>query len=364
MKREIILIVDDMEVNRALLSALFFDEYEIMEAENGSEAYDIIKQYAEKTVTILLDIVMPVLDGFQLLQKLRIDERLNKIPVILITGDTSEEAEKKGYDLGACEVIPKPFNSTVVKKRVSNTIELFRHKRQLEYLAMKQTEKIKLQARQLKETSNQIIDTLSTLVEFRNIESGQHIQRIKGFTRLLLNKLLEIYPEYKIAPATVDVIVSASSMHDVGKIAIPDSVLLKPGRLTPEEFDIIKTHTIRGCEIIESLSSIQDEEYYEYCYDICRCHHERYDGRGYPDGLAGENIPIAAQVVSLADAYDALVSKRVYKDAYSTDEAYHMIMNGECGQFSPRLLRCLEIIRDDFEKLANSNHEEIANEGE
>ncbi len=207
----------------------------------------------------------------------------------------------------------------------------------------------KRQKQNLKAINNDIIDILSTVVEFRSVESGDHIQRIKGFTKIMLQYVNEVYENVHYTPELIDVISSASAMHDIGKIAIPDGILLKPGKLTPEEFDEMKKHTTKGCDILVTMENLQDENYYKYCYDICRHHHERYDGRGYPDGLKGDEISLEAQIVSVADVYDALISKRVYKDAYSLGEAYDMILNGECGVFSPQLMECFKLARADME---------------
>ncbi len=210
----------------------------------------------------------------------------------------------------------------------------------------------KRQDQRLKEINNEIIDILSTVVEFRSVESGDHIQRIKGFTKIMLKYVNEMFDDVDYPPELIDVISSASAMHDIGKIAIPDSILLKPGKLTAEEFDEMKKHTTKGCDILKSMENIQDERYYKYSYEICRYHHERYDGRGYPEGLKGDDIPLAAQIVSVADVYDALISKRVYKDAYSLDEAFQMILNGECGVFSPRLMECFKCAKEEMESFS------------
>lgn len=211
---------------------------------------------------------------------------------------------------------------------------------------------IKRQKQNLRTINNDIIDILSTVVEFRSVESGDHIQRIKGFTKIMLKYVEQVYDNIHYSPEEIDVISSASAMHDIGKIAIPDGILLKPGKLTAEEFDEMKKHTTKGCDILTTMENIQDEKYYKYCYDICRHHHERYDGRGYPDGLVGEEISLAAQIVSVADVYDALISKRVYKDAYSLGEAYDMILNGECGVFSPKLMECFKLARTEMEEFS------------
>lgn len=352
-EQDTILVVDDMEVNRAILCEIFRDDFRILEAEDGEQALRIINEEEQRLAIILLDIIMPNMDGFQVLENIS-ESVMKRVPVILITGDTTDLPEEKGYELEAADVIRKPFMPHIARKRVENIINLWKHKNNLEHLVRKQTEKLEKRNMQLQEINNKIIDSLAAVVEFRDLESGEHIKRIKGFTELLLKYVVKNYKEYEITPEQVEKIVEASAMHDVGKIAIPDNVLLKPGRLTDEEFELMKLHTVKGCEIINNFSFINDKETFQYCYEICRHHHERYDGRGYPDHLKGEEISIAAQVVSLADVYDALVSDRVYKAAYTTEEAYRMILNGECGTFSPKLLECFKMAKQEFEDFKNS----------
>lgn len=360
MKQDTILVVDDMEVNRYILCELFADDYKILEAKNGREALEIIERVKNRLAIILLDIIMPEIDGFQVLEQLKQKGYLDRIPVILITGDVSNKTEMQGYDYGVADIISKPFNSYIVKRRVLNVIDLFLHKNNLEQLVEQQTQEIEEKSLKLKETNGQIIEMLSSVVEFRNLESGEHIKRIKSFTECILKYMRLLYKEYDLSQEKIEMITRASTMHDLGKIAIPDNVLLKPGKLSEDEFNVMKEHTIRGCEIIKTLSFIDDTTFYNYCYEICRNHHERYDGSGYPDHLRGEKIPIAAQIVSLADVYDALVSERVYKNAFSKEQAFKMIMNGECGEFSPKLLQCFKLARKEFEILvdANRNQEE------
>ncbi len=352
-ERDTILVVDDMEVNRAILCEIFKEDYRMLEAEDGVEAMKLIEDEKERLAIILLDIVMPNMDGFEVLEAIA-DSVMKKVPVILITGDTTLLPEEKGYSASVADVIRKPFVPHVIKRRIENVITFWDHKNNLEHLVKKQTEKLEKRNQQLKETNSKIIDTLATVVEFRDSESGEHIQRIKGFTEILLNYVVKYYGEYHISEEQVEKIVQASAMHDVGKVAIPDNILLKPGKLTADEFEVMKLHTVKGCEIINTISFMNDKEFFQYCYEICRNHHERYDGRGYPDGLKGEEIPIAAQVVSLADVYDALVSERVYKAAYEPEVAFEMIMNGECGIFSPKLLECFRMAKQEFEELKKS----------
>ncbi|SFU65421.1 HD domain-containing phosphohydrolase [Butyrivibrio sp. M55] len=354
-----IMLVDDNDINRGILAEIFKDKYNIIEASDGSEAVRLINQERSKLAAILLDVIMPGMDGYAVLESMVSQDNLNeKIPVLMITADTSTEAERTSYEKGAADVIHKPFDPVIVDRRVSKAIELYDHKNNLETKVDDQTRVLKKQFIYLKKqeeklrySNEKVIDTIATIIEFRNMESGYHLKRIKGFVRILALTAMNNYPELGLTPHMIEVITQASAMHDVGKISVPDSILLKPGRLTSEEFEVMKSHTTRGCEIIEKLKDIQDKEYYEACLDICRHHHERYDGRGYPDGLKGEENSIGAQLTAIADVYDALVSDRVYKSAYPVDKAYEMIKNGECGVFSPKLLACFEFARPDMEKL-------------
>jgi putative two-component system response regulator len=367
-----ILVVDDNEINRGILGEIFKDKYNILEAGDGVEAMKIMEQNEDKLAAILLDIVMPEMDGYAVLEAMTNKDNLNEtIPVLMITADTSTEAERTSYQKGAADVIHKPFDPVIVDRRVSRTIELYDHKNNLEEkvddqsrVLKKQFLYLKKQEEKLKNSNERVIDTIATIVEFRSMESVYHLKRIKGIVRILALVAMNNYPELGLTPHMVEVITQASAMHDIGKISVPDSILLKPGRLTTEEFEVMKSHTTRGCEIVEMLKDIQDKEYYEMCLDICRHHHERYDGRGYPDGLKGKENSIAAQLTALADVYDALVSDRVYKAAYPVDKAYDMIKNGECGVFSPSLMACFEFARTDMEKLiAETKAEEAAEKG-
>lgn len=245
-------------------------------------------------------------------------------------------------------------NSGVVSRTNDKDGGTLYTKRHLEELVKLQTSLLRQQARELQRMNERILETMSNVVEFRNLESGDHVKRVKNFTKILAVHLAKVCPEYELDKVAVDVITAAAALHDVGKIAIPDAILLKPGRLTAQEFEVMKTHTTKGCEIIAMLGDIQEGEYGRVSYEICRYHHERYDGGGYPEGLRGEEIPVSAQIVSLADVYDALVSERCYKSAYTTAEAYDMIMRGDCGQFSPKLLDCLREARGELEEKAES----------
>lgn len=349
-EKALIIVAEDDEGNRAVLNEIFKYDYEIIEAVDGREAVQAILENRSRAKAVLLDIVMPYMDGFGVLEKMKEEGLLQTIPVVMITGDSLPEVEQRGFTEGASEFITKPFESLTVYKRVHNVVDLYIHKNNLEMLVQKQTKKIKVQSQKLKNINNQLIECLSTAVEFRSMESGDHIKRVRGLTYTLAKCLKDNYPEYGLNDEVIEKIAAASVIHDVGKVAIEDSILLKPGRLTADEFEIMKTHTTRGCEIVDTLDFIDDKEFFGYCYNICRHHHEKYDGKGYPDGLKGDDIPICAQIVSIADVYDALVSERVYKAGFSKSKAYEMIMNGECGLFNPKILKCFQMVREEFEK--------------
>ena len=347
MHKQQILIVDDEEINRVILRGLFQDEYQIVEAGNGQEAIAQIEKN-NNIVLILLDIVMPVMNGFGVLDHMKDHDLLEKIPVILITGETVIDSDDQAYAYGVADVMHKPFYPHIVKRRGKNIIELYQNKHHMQERLKEQEEAIRAQEKKIRESNEFMIDALSSVVEFRNLETGEHIRRIKYFTRILLKYLMKYFPKYGLTPVQVDEISRAAALHDIGKIGIPDSILLKPARLTPEEFEIMKTHTTIGCDVLERFREKQTEEFYKYCYDICRYHHERWDGNGYPDHLVGDEIPISAHIVAIADVYDALVSPRVYKSIYANNIAYDMIMNGECGQFSPDVLECFALAKQDF----------------
>lgn len=347
-KKKQILIVDDEEVNREILKEMFRDgQYELIEAEDGEDAIAKLKSN-DRIVLVLLDIVMPIMDGFGVLQYMDEQKMLENIPVILITSEDALDSEDQAYSYGVADVIHKPFYPHIVKRRSKNIIDLYRHQYHMEQRLKEQEEEIRQQEKKIRENSEFMIDTLSSVVEARSAETGEHTRRIKYFTRIMLKYLMKYYPKYGITQEQVDEIARASALHDIGKIGIPDSILLKPGRLTPEEFEVMKTHTTIGCEILEKSYRDQTSEFYRYAYDICRYHHERWDGKGYPDQLAENEIPIYTQVVAIADVYDALVSPRVYKSAYANSMAYDMIMNGECGQFAPDVLECFALAKEDF----------------
>ena len=353
-----VLVVDDMEINREILTEILGEEYRVETAENGRMALEMIEKMQGILAVVLLDLMMPEVDGFAVLEVMQEKGWIEKIPVLIISGETSVKAERKCFDYHISDFIRKPFDNALVKKRVRNVVNLFQYQRNLEDKVQEQTTVLREQNKllrsqddKLKKSNPNIIEILGTVVEYRDFESGEHINRVKGYTRILARRLAENYPEYGLDQDKIDIIVSASALHDVGKIAIPDNILLKPGRLTDEEFACMKTHTSRGSEILQNIRNAWDDEYGKISYQICRHHHEKFDGRGYPDGLVGDDIPIAAQIVSIADVYDALVNERVYKDAFPKEEAFRMITEGECGKFNPKLLECFRIERQAFEDL-------------
>lgn len=358
MNKSTILIVDDVDINREILCEVFRG-YNTIQAANGREAIDIIEANPDGISVVLLDVVMPVMDGVAVLEEMKKRGWLDSIPVLLITGEATTQVERKAYRLGVSDIIKKPFDAFIAKQRTKNVIELYYNKRHLEEMVDLQTKVLRKQAEELLSVNDRIVDVMSNVVEFRNLESGDHVKRVKTFTNILAKYVAQEYPEYNLDKNAINMITSAAALHDVGKIVIPDAILLKPGRLTPEEFEVMKTHTTRGCEVIDMLADIQQGEYGKVSYEICRHHHERYDGKGYPDGLKGEEIPISAQIVSVADVYDALVNERCYKAAFTTEEAYRMISGGECGTFSPKLMHCFELAREEFEAVVHGEHEMV-----
>ena len=339
-----ILIVDDVKLNRAILAETFRKDYAILEAANGQEALDILKSSGGSSISaILLDIVMPVMDGFQFLEEFGSLGLGDDIPVFLITADASDDSMRRGYDFGVMDIIEKPIVPYFVKRRVESVIELFRARKTLGDKVRSQGLQLVEKDREILELNNAIIETLSAAIEFRNGESGDHVKRIRHLTGGLLLMLRDENPDrYGFTDEEIINISMAAIMHDVGKIAISDSILNKPGRLTDEEFEIMKTHTVKGSEILELIPQHHDKPIYKYALDICLHHHERWDGRGYPDGLKGDEITIWSQVVSLADVLDALTHERVYKKAIPFDESVDMILDGKCGVFNPELMEILK----------------------
>lgn len=335
-----ILIVDDSEMNRVILNEMLKDEYRVLEADNGRAALDMVDRYGDELSLVLLDIVMPGMNGFEVLGELSRRTVIDNLPVVMISSEDSDDVVLRAYELGASDYINRPFDARVVRRRVNNTIRLYAKQRRLTSLLSQQyNERVK--------NSRMLIDIMAGVMELRNGESGLHVTHIEKLTELLLGCLVSRSDKFPLDNEQRSEIAMASALHDIGKMSIDDAILNKPGRLTTEEFEIMKTHTTLGADMLLELGRQHaGNPLLEYAYQIARWHHERWDGKGYPDGLKGEDIPIAAQVVSVADVYDALTSVRVYKDAIPHEEAIQMILDGKCGEFNPLLLDCLLEVQD------------------
>ena len=333
-----ILIVDDSGMNRMMLSELLEDRYDILEASNGTQALTVIRQNLSSLDLVLLDIVMPELDGFGVLEHMKKCHWLEFIPVIMISSEGDSSYIERAFNLGASDYIQRPYKGFLIHRRIMNTLALFQRQRRLVGL-------VEEQVYENEKNSRMMINVLGHIVEFRNGESGLHIHHIQVITKLLLHRLVQKTDAYPLSESDIAMYSTASALHDIGKISIDDKILNKPGRLTPEEFEIIKTHALIGAEMLEQLPFYTDNPLIHTAYEICRWHHERYDGRGYPDGLKGEEIPISAQVTALADVYDALTSVRCYKSAIPHEKAMEMILDGQCGAFNPLLLECLKDVQ-------------------
>lgn len=355
--KETILIVDDSALNRmVLIEILGKENYTFLEAENGQQAVELLDCHPEVDL-LLLDITMPEIDGFGVLKIMNQYHWIEETPVIMISAEDAYSFIERAYDLGASDYITRPFDARVVCRRVSNTLMLYaKQKRLVQMVAEQVYEKEKV--------SNTMISILSHIVEFRNNESGLHVVHIRTITELLLRRLRKKTDRYPLTEADISLISTASALHDIGKINIPEQILNKPGRLTKEEFEIVKTHSAVGEHMLRQIPFNQNEPLVKIAREICRWHHERWDGRGYPDGLKGDEIPISAQVVSLADVYDALTSERCYKAAFDHDTALNMIVNGECGAFNPLLLECLMDGADQIKQAMQETEEEKQKDAE
>ena len=336
-----ILLVDDSAMSRMILKEILGGDYSILEAENGQECLEKMQAEAGNIALVLLDINMPVMDGFEVLKAMNINHTIEDIPVIMISSDDSDAAIRRSYELGASDYVTRPFDARIVYRRVTNTIKLYAKQRRL-------VQMVSDQIRARENNTDMLVGVLSHIVEFRNGESGAHVRHIRIITELLLHRLLEISSQYPITAEQQDNIPLASALHDIGKIGIDEKILNKPGKLTPEEFEVVKTHSMLGAEMLHQLENFNEQPLLQTAYEITRWHHERWDGRGYPDGLKGDEIPISAQLVALADVYDALTSERCYKKAFSHEKAVQMILNGECGAFNPLLLQCLTDVQTDL----------------
>ena len=345
-QKQQILIVDDSEMNRAILTEILNADYRILEACDGEECLEKLHQHAGDIALVLLDLVMPKMDGFEVLDYMNRNHTIEDLPVVMISSEDSEASIRRAYEMGVSDYVSRPFDSRVVYRRVVNTLKLYAKQRRLVTLLSEQI-------REREKNTSMLVGVLSQIVEFRNGESGLHVQHIQRLSERVLEKLLERPNLYHITAELQDNIPLASALHDIGKIAIDEKILNKPGRLTPEEFEIVKEHAVIGSDMLRKLENFNTEPLLQTAYSIARWHHERWDGCGYPDGLKENEIPIEAQIVSLADVYDALTSERCYKRAYPHKQAVQMILNGECGAFNPILLECFVEIEDDLERDLN-----------
>ena len=364
--RNKILIVDDMKFNRQVLKGFLEEEYEILEAENGREAMDIIEEQRGEIAAVLLDIVMPEMDGVTVLKLLNEKQYIGDFPILVVTSEQDVNLVGQCFDYGISDFIRKPVNTDFVKQRVENLVDLYMEKNDFKDKIARQTltlqnqyKLLQQQAAQLRSSNEKIIDILGTVVEYRNSEKQTHILRVKEFTKILGTCLMQAYPEYGLTEEKVKAIAEVSALHDVGKVMIKDAILLKPGKLTEEEFEYVKSHSIRGFEIINSIAEGWDEEYAQYAREITRSHHEKYDGTGYPDGLKEDEIPISAQLVSIADCFESLISESVYKGAIPFEEAFAMILQGECGVFSYKLLECFRQVKKELKACAESYVDDV-----
>ncbi len=343
MHKKKILIVDDSTMNRDMLSSILEDRCSIMEAKNGLEAISVLQEYGHMIDLVLLDIVMPDMDGFAVLSVMNRNHWIQDIPVIMISSENSPNSVERAFQLGVADFIARPFDAFIVRQRVQNTLSLYGRQRRLIDLATNQLfEK--------ERSTNLLINILSYIVEFRNGESGLHVLHVQLVTQILLRHLAVLAPQYNLTSQDITRISTASALHDIGKIAIDDRILNKPGKLTDEEYAIMKTHSAIGADMLKRLTMFESEPLVKTAYEICRWHHERYDGKGYPDGLKGDEIPISAQAVAIADVYDALTSDRCYHKARSHEESIAMIYNNECGVFHPLLLQCLADSAEEIRK--------------
>lgn len=348
---ESLLIVDDEEINRAILANLFQAEYQILEAANGREALAVLHQHQDTVSAVLLDVIMPEMDGIEVLRRLHDDGLTQRFPVFLITADSADATMREAYRLGVMDIIFKQVVPYIVQRRVNSIVELYRARRQLGATVEQQRDQLLVQTQQLAAMGMGMVEALATAIEFRSDESGQHVRRIRDITcHLLRHTALGA----GFTDSEIQLIGVGAITHDVGKISIPDAILHKPGRLTPEEFSIIQSHTVNGAKLLSHIPQMRQHEAYRYAYDIALHHHERWDGRGYPDGLVGNATPIWTQIVALADVYDALVSPRCYKAPLPADQAVQLILEGACGAFNPALLDAFTQCEPDLRLLYQS----------
>ncbi|MCR5046952.1 MAG: response regulator [Treponema sp.] len=349
MDKKKIIVIDDVELNRALLAEVFKKEYDILEASNGAEGLQKINENKDDICAVFLDIIMPEMDGFGVLQEMNINCLIQRIPVFLITTDATNNVIERAYDYGAVDVIPKPFNVMIIKRRVQNMVEYFEAKRNMDTDTFQADQLLKMQREDLNNSVGSLIGHICEAIESRSKEESEHVGRVRLVTRLVAEQFAKNKPEFGLREDIVEAIANASVLHDLGKIFVPDNILTKPKKLNAKEREIIKTAPSAGAKLLNNVQGIP-EPFFTFSKEISRSHMERFDGKGYPDGLKENQIPISAQIAGISEAYDALVTKRVYKKAIPHDKALKMILNGECGAFNPDLLKCIEEIAPEIKK--------------
>ncbi len=358
--RDTILIVDDQSSNRDALTEILKNDYKTVEAVNGIEALSVLSKSRENIAAMLLDLVMPKMNGQEVLAKMSEAKLMDDFPVMVCSGEGNLDVVEKCFAYGISDFIRKPYENDMVLQRVKKLDSLYQSRREsndklkkFAKVLQNQNKILEQQAKMQKNDNINLMDSLGTIVEYRNTENHQHIKRVKAFTKVLASHMMKEFPEYKLTEEQIGQITAASALHDIGKIMIPDNILFKPGKYTSEEFDYMKSHTIRGYDIIAQIADNWDKELMEFCKQIARSHHEKFDGRGYPENLKGDKIPIAAQVVSVTDCFEALISESLYKKAYTFDVAFQMILNGDCGAFNPKLMEAFRNSREEFKEIAS-----------
>ncbi|MCR5238203.1 MAG: response regulator [Lachnospiraceae bacterium] len=358
--RDTVLIVDDQSSNRESLIEILKNDYKIKEAVNGIEALEVISKNRESIAAMLLDLVMPNMGGQEVLAKMSGAGLMEDFPVLVSAGEGNLDVLKKCFEYGICDFVKKPYEDDLVLEKVKKLDSFYQSRREsndklrkFAKVLQNQNKILEQKARQQKSDNISLMDSLGTIVEYRNTENHEHIRRVKAFTKILATHMMKEFPEYELTEEKIDQITAASALHDIGKIMIPDNILFKPGKYTSEEFDYMKSHTIRGYDIIAQIADNWDKELMDYCKQIARSHHEKFDGRGYPENIKGDKIPIAAQIVSVTDCFEALISESLYKKAYSFDAAFQMILNGDCGAFNPKLIEAFRNSRGEFHDIAS-----------
>lgn len=347
--RNTVLIVDDDESERSALKQVFEGQYSVAEVENSREAVDYLEDFLNEVIMLLVDIHQMEEDEYRIMCYMKERDKAKQIPIFMIADKEEQDAIELGYQSGAAEIIERPFVRSIIEKRAGNVLELYGHVCYLRKEIQEETKKIQQKTEELKEHHEHLINILRDIITNRNVESVQHIQCVQGYTRILANQYAELYPDAGMTEEKIEMIVQAAQMHDVGKITVPDSVTGRPGRLSPYEMELLKEHTVKGSEIMKVMSEIAEDDYSRICYNVCRYHHEKYDGSGYPEGIKGDDIPIEAQIVGLADMYDVLVNATVNKEAFTPNEAFYKLIKGDCGEISSEMKECLEAARDSLE---------------